>query len=126
MIMATAASSSSAESFIQEFFPAESRVLDETRSHLTVAQATEATALLATAKRVFVCAKRTLFPSAFMMNHLLHKARPDVVLMDGVGEAPESSLEDISRMMLLSASLFRLSTGPCIHSHGMHPRREPE
>jgi DNA-binding MurR/RpiR family transcriptional regulator len=110
---------SSAESFIQEFFLAESRVLDETRNHLTVAQATEAAALLATAKRVFICAKRTSFPAAFMMNYLLHKARPDVVFMDGVGGAPESSLEDITAHDVLVCFTFS-PFNRTVHSFAMH------
>lgn len=111
--------SSSTEGFIQEFFLAESRVLDETRNRLTVAQATEAAAALATAKRVFICAKRTSFPAAFMMNHLLHKARPDVVLMDGVGGAPESSLEDITAQDVLVCFTFS-PFNRTVHSFAKH------
>jgi len=111
--------SSSTESFIQDFFLAESRVLDETRNHLTVAQTTEAATLLATAKRVFICAKRTAFPAAFMMKHLLGKARPDVVFMDGLGGAPESSLEDIAPQDVLVCFTFS-PFNKTVHSFARH------
>lgn len=113
------ARNSSTDTFIQEFFDAESRVLQETQNHLIVAQATEAATLLATAKRVFICAKRTAFPASFVMKHLLHKARPDVVLMDGVGGAPESSLEDITADDVLVCFTFS-PFNRTVHSFAKH------
>ncbi|KQP12387.1 MurR/RpiR family transcriptional regulator [Pseudorhodoferax sp. Leaf265] len=113
------AASGANDSFIQEFFQAETGVLQETHNHLTIGQATEAAALLATAKRVFVCAKRTAFPAAFMMRHLLAKARPDVVLMDGVGGAPESALEDITAHDVLVCFTFS-PFNRTVHSFAEH------
>lgn len=92
----TRAKNSTMEGFVDDFFSAESRVLEETRTHLTVKQAVEAAELLATAPKVFVCAKRTAYPAAFVMQHLLRKARPNVVFLDGLGGAPEGPLEDMS------------------------------
>jgi DNA-binding MurR/RpiR family transcriptional regulator len=110
---------SSTESFIQDFFLAEAQVLHETHNHLTAAQATEAATLLATAKRVFVCAKRTAFPAAFLMKHLLLKARPDVIFMDGVGGAPESSLEDITAQDVVVCFTFS-PFNKTVHSFAKH------
>jgi DNA-binding MurR/RpiR family transcriptional regulator len=109
----------STDAFVQEFFDAESRVLQETQNHLTVAQATEAAALLATARRVFVCAKRTAFPASFVLKHLLVKARPDVILMDGVGGAPESSLEDLTPNDVLVCFTFS-PFNKTVHSFAKH------
>lgn len=119
LIKGSRSKNASTDGFIQEFFLAESRVLHETQNHLTVAQATEAASLLASAKRVFISAKRTAFPAAFMMKHLLLKARPDVVFMDGVGGAPESALEDITAQDVLVCFTFS-PFNRTVHSFATH------
>jgi DNA-binding MurR/RpiR family transcriptional regulator len=82
--------------FISTFFEAEQEVLRWTATQVMEQCVAEAAELLATAPRVFVAGKRTSYPTAFTLAYTLRKARPSVALLDGVGGAPEGSLDDVT------------------------------
>lgn len=83
------------DDFVESFFAAELDVVRRARAHLSEERLTEAVGLLATAPRVFVCGRRTSFAPAYTLAYALRKARPNIILLDSPGGAPESALEDL-------------------------------
>ncbi|MCK1753994.1 MurR/RpiR family transcriptional regulator [Bradyrhizobium sp. 137] len=84
------------DDFVESFFAAELDVVRRARAHLSEEKLNEAGGLLANAPKVFVCGRRTTFTPAYTLAYALRKARPNVVLLDSPGGAPESLLEDLS------------------------------
>ncbi|UPK28272.1 MurR/RpiR family transcriptional regulator [Bradyrhizobium sp. 195] len=80
---------------IESFFAAELDVVRRARAHLSEEKVTEAVGLLANAPKIFVCGRRTTFTPAYTLAYALRKARPNVILLDSPGGAPESLLEDL-------------------------------
>lgn len=83
------------DDIIESFFAAELDVVRRARAHLSEEKVTEAVDLLANAPKVFVCGRRTTFTPAYTLAYALRKARPNVILLDSPGGAPESLLEDL-------------------------------
>ncbi|MCK1516970.1 MurR/RpiR family transcriptional regulator [Bradyrhizobium sp. 190] len=84
------------EDFVESFFAAELDVVRRARAHLSEEKLREAVDLLANAQKVFVYGRRTAFTPAYTLAYTLRKARPNVILLDSPGGAPESVLEDLS------------------------------
>lgn len=84
------------DGFVDSFFAAELDVVRQARAHLSEEKLKEAVDLLATAQKVFVFGRRTAFTPAYTLAYTLRKARPNVILLDGPGGAPESVLEDLA------------------------------
>lgn len=82
--------------FLDSFFAAELDVVRQARAHLSEDRLTEAVEALTKARTVYVYGRRTAFTPAYALAYTLRKARPNVVMLDGPGGAPEGPLEDIS------------------------------
>lgn len=80
--------------YAERFFAAEHHLLDRALMGLSEARLDKAAALLARGPRIFVVARRTAFTVAYIFAYAMRKARPNVVLLDDVGGAPEAALED--------------------------------
>ncbi|OSI80356.1 RpiR family transcriptional regulator [Bradyrhizobium canariense] len=80
---------------IESFFAAELNIVRRARAHLSEEKVTEAVGLLAKAPKIFVCGRRTTFTPAYTLAYALRKARPNVILLDNPGGAPESLLDDL-------------------------------
>lgn len=83
------------EEFIASFFSAELDVVRQAQNHISVEKLAEAVSILSEAQKVFVFGRRTAFSPAYTLAYTLRKARPNVILLDGPGGAPESVLEDV-------------------------------
>ncbi|WGS19207.1 MULTISPECIES: MurR/RpiR family transcriptional regulator [unclassified Bradyrhizobium] len=83
------------EDFVDSFFAAELDVVRQARAHLSEEKLREAVELLANAPKVFVFGRRSAFTPAYTLAYSLRKARPNVILLDGPGGAPEGVLEDL-------------------------------
>ena len=94
------------KSFVNSFFAAELAIVEQARAHLSEEKLQSAAELLATAPRVFVIGRRTAFTPAFTLSYALHKARPQVTILDAPGGAPESSLDDLRPGDVLVAVTF--------------------
>lgn len=81
---------------IESFFAAELDVVRRARAHLSEDKVTKAVGFLAKAPKVFVCGRRTTFTPAYTLAYALRKARPNVILLDTPGGAPEGLLDDLS------------------------------
>ncbi len=92
--------------FVNAFFAAELAIVEQARAHLSEERLQRAAELLATAPRVYVIGRRTAFTPAFTLSYALHKARPQVIVLDSPGGAPESSLDDIVPGDVLVAVTF--------------------
>ena len=97
---------SDASAFAGEFFAAEHAILESAAAGLDAGALEEAAGVLAGARRVFVLARRTAWPAAFVLAYALRKARADVQLLDDVAGAPEAALEDAVRDDVLVALTF--------------------
>jgi DNA-binding MurR/RpiR family transcriptional regulator len=95
-----------AASFAATAFAAEEDVLRRTLAGLSIPAVEAAAALLAGARRVYVTGRRTAFGPAFALSYLLHKARPEVMLLPGQAGAPEAPLEDAGPGDVLVAVTF--------------------
>lgn len=84
------------DGFVDSFFAAELDVVKQARAHLSEEKLKEAVEVLAGADKVFVFGRRTAFTPAYTLAYTLRKARPNVVLLDGPGGAPEGVLEDLA------------------------------
>lgn len=84
------------DEFVESFFAAELDVVRQARAHLSVEKLNEAVSILSDAQKLFVFGRRTAFTPAYTLAYTLRKARPNVVLLDGPGGAPEGMLEDLS------------------------------
>lgn len=87
--------SSGLTAFIDSFFATEQSVVAHARAHLSEERLQSAVDLLARAPKVYVMGRRTAFGPAYAFAYSLQKARPNVVLLDTPGGAPEGALEDI-------------------------------
>jgi DNA-binding MurR/RpiR family transcriptional regulator len=83
------------KAFVDSFFATELAVVEQARSHLSEEKLKSAVELLARAPRVYVIGRRTAFTPAFTLAYTLQKARPNIVLLDTPGGAPEGALDDI-------------------------------
>ncbi|WFU62578.1 MurR/RpiR family transcriptional regulator [Bradyrhizobium brasilense] len=83
------------DDIIESFFAAELDVVRRARAHLSEERVAEAVGLLAKAPKVFVCGRRTTFTPAYTLAYALRKARPNVILLDSPGGAPEGLLDDL-------------------------------
>jgi len=83
------------KAFVDSFFATEQAVVGQARAHLSEEKLDTAAGLLARAAKVYVIGRRTSFTPAFTLAYTLQKARPNVVLLDTPGGAPEGALEDI-------------------------------
>jgi len=92
--------------FLDSFFAAELDVVRQAQAHLSEERLIEAVDLLAKARTVYVYGRRTAFTPAYTLAYTLRKARPNVVILDGPGGAPEGPLEDISRDDVFVAVTF--------------------
>lgn len=84
------------EDFVRSFFDAEQTVVQQAHTHLSIEALEEAVTLLIRAPKVFVIGLRTAFAPAFTLAYSLRKARANVVLIEGMGGAPESFLDDLN------------------------------
>jgi DNA-binding MurR/RpiR family transcriptional regulator len=92
--------------YARQCIEAEKQLLDRALAGLSEQQLDRASTLLAKAPRVFVVARRTAFAVAFSFAYALQKVRPNVVLLDDAGGAPEAPLEDASAGDVLVAVTF--------------------
>ncbi len=83
------------QSFIDSFFETEQTVVEQARAHLSEEMVDRAVQLLVRAPRIYIMGRRTAFTPAFTLAYTLQKARPNIVLLDMPGGAPEGALEDI-------------------------------
>ncbi|MCL8000248.1 MurR/RpiR family transcriptional regulator [Brucella sp. 21LCYQ03] len=87
--------SSGLKGFLDSFFAMEQSVLEQARAHLSEEKLENAVELLARARKVYVIGRRTAFTPAYTLAYTLQKARPDIVLLDNPGGAPEGGIDDI-------------------------------
>ena len=83
------------KAFVDSFFATEQAIVEQARAHLSEERLESAVELLARAPKVYVIGRRTAFTPAFTLAYTLQKARPNIVLLDTPGGAPEGALEDI-------------------------------
>jgi DNA-binding MurR/RpiR family transcriptional regulator len=81
--------------FVDSFFATEQAVVEQARMHLSEERLESAVDLLARAPKVYVVGRRTAFTPAYTLAYTLRKARPNIVLLDTPGGAPEGALDDI-------------------------------
>ncbi|MBB2692915.1 UNVERIFIED_ORG: DNA-binding MurR/RpiR family transcriptional regulator [Rhizobium esperanzae] len=94
-LIAEMGKSSGLKAFVDSFFATEQAVLAQARAHLSEERLEEAVELLARAPKVYVMGRRTAFTPAYTLAYTLQKARPNIVLLDTPGGAPEGALDDI-------------------------------
>ena len=94
-LMAEIGPNNSLADFIRSYFAAETAIVEHTCEHISEESVNAAAELLAHAKKIYVLGRRTAFPPAFTISYALHKARPNVIMVDAPGGAPESTLDDI-------------------------------
>jgi DNA-binding MurR/RpiR family transcriptional regulator len=87
--------SSGLKAFVDSFFATERAVVAQARAHLSEDGLESAVELLARAPKVYVIGRRTAFTPAYTLAYTLQKARPNIVLLDTPGGAPEGALDDI-------------------------------
>ncbi|CAN7687751.1 MurR/RpiR family transcriptional regulator [Pararhizobium sp. LjRoot235] len=87
--------SSGLKAFVDSFFATEQDVVAQARAHLSEDRLESAVKLLARAPKVYVIGRRTAFTPAYTLAYTLQKARPNIVLLDTPGGAPEGALDDI-------------------------------
>jgi DNA-binding MurR/RpiR family transcriptional regulator len=83
------------KAFVDSFFATEQAVVAQARAHLSEERLETAVELLVHAPKIYVMGRRTSFTPAFTLAYTLQKARPNVILLDTPGGAPEGALEDI-------------------------------
>ncbi len=83
------------QSFIDSFFETEQSVVEQARAHLSEEMVDRAAQLLTRAPKIYIMGRRTAFTPAFTLAYTLQKARPNIVLLDTPGGAPEGALDDI-------------------------------
>ncbi|OWV85820.1 RpiR family transcriptional regulator [Rhizobium sp. N122] len=81
--------------FVDSFFATEQAIVGQARLHLSEEQLEAAIEILAKAPKIYVMGRRTAFTPAFTLAYTLQKARPNIVLLDTPGGAPEGALDDI-------------------------------
>jgi DNA-binding MurR/RpiR family transcriptional regulator len=94
-LIAEMGKSSGLKAFVDSFFATEQAVVAQARAHLSEERLESAVELLARAPKVYVIGRRTAFTPAYTLAYTLQKARPNIVLLDTPGGAPEGALEDI-------------------------------
>ncbi len=94
-LVAELGKSSGLKDFVDSFFATEQAVVQQARTHLSEERLENAVGLLARAPRVYVVGRRTAFTPAYTLAYTLQKARPNIVLLDTPGGAPEGALDDI-------------------------------
>lgn len=83
------------KAFVDSFFATEQAIVEQARAHLSEERLGSAVDLLARAPKIYVIGRRTAFTPAYTLAYTLQKARPNIVLLDTPGGAPEGALEDI-------------------------------
>jgi len=83
------------KAFVDSFFATEQAIVEQARAHLSEERLESAVDLLARAPKIYVIGRRTAFTPAYTLAYTLQKARPNIVLLDTPGGAPEGALEDI-------------------------------
>ncbi|MGI8397410.1 MurR/RpiR family transcriptional regulator [Agrobacterium deltaense] len=94
-LIAEMGKNSGLQPFIDSFFATELAVVEQARAHLSEEKLERAVQLLAQAPKVYIIGRRTAFTPAFTLAYALRKARPNIVLLDAPGGAPEGPLDDI-------------------------------
>ncbi|WP_431324731.1 MurR/RpiR family transcriptional regulator [Rhizobium sp. YTU87027] len=94
-LIAEMGKSSGLKAFVDSFFATEQAVVAQARAHLSEERLESAVELLTRAAKVYVIGRRTAFTPAYTLGYTLQKARPNIVLLDTPGGAPEGALDDI-------------------------------
>ncbi|WVT77824.1 MurR/RpiR family transcriptional regulator (plasmid) [Sinorhizobium chiapasense] len=94
-LIAEMGKSTGLKAFVDSFFATEQAVVEQARAHLSEERLESAVELLARAPSIYVIGRRTAFTPAYTLAYTLRKARPNIVLLDTPGGAPEGALDDI-------------------------------
>ncbi|WP_431324727.1 MurR/RpiR family transcriptional regulator [Rhizobium sp. YTU87027] len=94
-LIAELSKNSGLQPFIDSFFSTELAVVEQAKAHLSEDKLDRAVQLLVQAPKIYVIGRRTAFTPAFTLAYTLRKARPNIILLDNPGGAPEGALDDI-------------------------------